>query len=58
MSSSTLGTVSCMHFDTPTHCESLGGRSLLKLSRDSACMHKLSMRKVETKNHLSYRVEE
>jgi hypothetical protein len=58
VSSSTLGTVSCMHVDTPSRSESLGGRSLLKLRRDSARMHRLSARQAETENHLSSRVEE
>jgi hypothetical protein len=55
VSSSTLGTVSCMHVDPPSLSESFGGRSLLKLRRDSAHMHRLSARKAETKNHLIYR---
>jgi hypothetical protein len=42
VSSSTLGTVLHVHVDTPSHSESLGGRSLLKLRRDSARMHRLS----------------
>jgi hypothetical protein len=58
VSSSTLGTVSRMHVDTPSRSESLGGRSLLKLRRDSACMHRLSARQAETENHLSSRVDE
>jgi hypothetical protein len=53
MSSSTLGTISCMHVDPPSHSESLGGRSLLKLRRDSAHMHKLSARQEKIENHLS-----
>jgi hypothetical protein len=44
VSSSTLGTVSCTHVDTPSHYESLGGGSLLNLRRDSARMHRLSVR--------------
>jgi hypothetical protein len=58
VSSSTLGTVSCTHVDTPSHSESLGGGSLLNLRRDSAHMHRLSARQAETENHLSSRVEE
>jgi hypothetical protein len=58
VSSSTLGIVSRMPIDTPSHSESLGGRSLLKIRRDSAHMHTLSMMQVETRNHLSYRSEE
>ena len=58
VSSSTLGIVSCMHIDPPSHSKSFGGRSLLKLGRYSECMHKLSARKIETKNHLSPRVEQ
>jgi hypothetical protein len=55
VSSSTLGIVSCMHVDPPSRSESLGGRSLLKLRRDSARMHRLSARQAETENHLSSR---
>jgi hypothetical protein len=58
VSSSTLGTVSCMHVDTPSRFESLGGGILLNLRRDSAHMHRLSVRQAETENHLSSRVEE
>ena len=47
-----------MHVDTPSCTESLGGRSLLKLKRDSAQMHRISVRKTETKNLLSSRVDE
>ena len=58
MSSSTLGIVSCMHVDPPSHFESLGGRSLLNLRRDSERMHRLSVKQIEIENHLSPRVEE
>jgi hypothetical protein len=58
VSSSTLGIVSCTHVDPPSRSESLGGRSLLKLKRDSERMHGLSARQTKTKNHLSSRFEE
>jgi hypothetical protein len=58
VSSSTLGIVSCTHVDPPSHSESLGGRSLLKLRRDSARRHRLSVRETKVENHLSCRVEE
>jgi hypothetical protein len=58
VSSLTLGTVSHMHVDTPICLDSLGGRSLLNLRRDSACMHRLSASQEETENDLSSRVEE
>jgi hypothetical protein len=58
VSSSTLGIVSRMHVDTPSRTESLGGRSLLKLRRDSARMHRLSARQAKTENLLSSRVDE
>ena len=58
VSLSTLGIVSCTHVDTPSRSKSLGGGSILKLRRDSACMQRLSVRQVETENHLSSRVEE
>jgi hypothetical protein len=58
VSPSTLGTVSCMHVNTPRRHEFLGGRSLLKLKRDSAHMHRLSTRQAKTENHLSSRVDE
>jgi hypothetical protein len=57
VSSSTLGTVSRTHVDTPSRSESLGGGSLLNIRRDSARMHGLSSRQADTKNHLSSRVE-
>jgi hypothetical protein len=44
-----------MHVDPPSRSKSLGGRSLLKLRRDSARMHKLSARQAETENHSSSR---
>jgi hypothetical protein len=44
VSLSTLGIVSRVHVDTPSRSESLGGRSLLNLMRDSAHMHRLSVR--------------
>jgi hypothetical protein len=58
VSSSTLGIVSCTRVDPPSHSESLGGWSLLKLRRDSERMHRLSVWQTETENHLSSRVEE
>jgi hypothetical protein len=54
----TLGIVSCTHIDPPSCSRSLGGHSLLKIKRYSECMHRLSARQIETKNHLSPRVEE
>jgi hypothetical protein len=54
VSSSTLGIVSCMHVDTPSLSESLGGGSLLNIKRDSAHMQRLSTRQVETENPLSW----
>jgi hypothetical protein len=53
-----VGIVSCMHVDPPSHSESLGGWRFVKLRRGSADMHRLSMRKVETENHLSSRLDE
>jgi hypothetical protein len=47
-----------MHVDTPSHTESLGGRSILKLKRDSAHMHRLSVRHTDIENLLSSRVDE
>jgi hypothetical protein len=44
VSSLTLGTVSRTHVDIPSHYECLGEGSLLNLRRDSAHMHRLSMR--------------
>ena len=58
MSLSTLGTVSRTHVETPSHSESVGGGIMLNLRRDSAFMHRLSARQVETENHISSRVDE
>jgi hypothetical protein len=58
MISSILGKVSRTHVDPPSFLESLGGGILLNLRRDSARIHRLSARKAETENPLSYRVEE
>jgi hypothetical protein len=58
VSSSTLGIISCTHVDPPSHSDSLGGWSLLKLMRDSEHMHRLSTRQIEAENHLISRVEE
>jgi hypothetical protein len=55
MSSSTLAIVSCTHIDpNPSHSESLGGRSLLNLRRDSECMHKFYSRKTPLRTTLGF----
>jgi hypothetical protein len=59
VSSSTLGTISRMHVDTPNYCESLGKRSLLS-SRERAqstrqCLSLSKMAKLRKDNEIKSR---
>jgi hypothetical protein len=58
VSSSTLGIVSRVHVDTPSHSESPGGRSLLSSGEVVHVCTRVSVRWAETENLLSSRVDE